>query len=144
MRIVLFALLLSAGCVAGAGYSMRDRVTAAAREYNDGVRWQKWEQAAAHIAKDTRIKFLERHQAYEDELEIADYELVAIDLDKSDKKRDRATARVDYTWTLKRQGLLQKTSTLQRWEEKEGGWMMEREERLRGAALPLFDEPAAN
>ena len=72
----MLALLLS-GCVAGAGYSTRDRVTAAAREYNDGVRWGKWEQAAAHIIKDDRMKFLERHQAYEDELEIADYELTA-------------------------------------------------------------------
>jgi len=141
MRIVCLALVL-AGC-AGSGYSTRDKITQAAREYNDGVRWQKWEQAASHIAKDERTRFLERHQAYEDELEIADYELVAIDIDKSDKKKDKATARIDYTWTLKRQGLLQKTSTLQRWEEGSDGWVMCSEERLRGAALPLFDEPSA-
>ncbi len=140
--LAVLAVLFLPGCVAGAGYSTRDRVTNAAREYNDGVRWSKWEQAASHIAKDERTHFLERHQALEDELEIADYEMVAIDIDKSDRKKDKATARIDYTWTLKRQGLVQKTSTIQKWEEKDGGWVMAREERVKGAPLTLFDEPA--
>jgi len=144
MRMVCLALAILAlpGCVAGAGYSTRDRVTNAAREYNDGVRWGRWEQAAQHVATDSRTHFLDRHKALEDDLEIADYELVAIDIDKSQKKY-KATARVDYTWTLKRVGLVQKTSTMQRWEERSEGWVMASEERLKGAPLTLFDEPQA-
>jgi hypothetical protein len=135
------AVLVLPGC-AGMGYSTRDRVTTAAREYNDGVRWGKWEQAASHIDKDDRAHFLERHVALEDELEIADYEMIALDIDKSDRKKEKITARLNYTWTLKRQGVVQKTTTLQRWEERDGGWIMAGEQRIHGAPLTLFDEPS--
>jgi hypothetical protein len=141
MRILPFLLLLS-GCIAGAGYSTRDRVTTAAREYNEGVRWAKLDQAAAHIPRDKRDQFLAQHQALEDELEIADMEVVAIDIDKSDKKKDKITARVDYTWTLKRVGLVEKTTTRQTWEEKDGAWVVAKEERVKGSPLALFEEPA--
>jgi hypothetical protein len=140
--LVAVAMLFSAGCIAGAGYSTRDRVTTAAREYNDGVRWGKYEQAALHVPKDKRDNFLERHKNFEDELEIADYELVAINIDKSDRKHEKITARVDYTWSLKRRGLVEKTTTEQVWEETDGEWLVAREERLKGAPLALFDEPA--
>jgi hypothetical protein len=142
MRFAVWAFaLLVPGCIAGAGYSTKDRVTSAAREYNDGVRWGKYEEAAAHIAKDRRDKFIERHKALEDELEIADYELVSIEIDKSDRKHEKVTARVDYTWTLKRVGLVEKTTTRQIWEEHDGDWLVAREERIKGSPLTLFDEP---
>jgi hypothetical protein len=130
-----------AGCIAGMGYTTRDRVTAAAREYNEGVRWGRLEQAAAHLERARRAGFVDRHKALEDELEIADYELVSLELDKSDKKLPRATARVEYTWSLKRRGLVEKTSTDQRWEERDGEWLLAAEVRVKGAPLSLFDEP---
>ena len=134
------ALTLS-GCIIGGGYSTRDKVTEAAREYNDGVRWGKYDQAAKHVLRDKRDAFVERHKALEDELEIADYELTQIDIDKS-KKPTKVTARVDYTWTLKRRGLVEKTTTEQQWEERDGEWVVAREERVKGAPLSLFDEPS--
>jgi hypothetical protein len=137
----LFVLVLP-GCLMGAGYSTKDRVTTAAREYNDGVRWGKYEQAAIHIAKGKRELFMEKHKNLEDELEIADYEMVALDIDRSDRKHDKITARVEYTWTLKRVGLVEKTTTRQTWEEHDGDWLMAKEERIKGSPLTLFDEPA--
>jgi hypothetical protein len=141
MRLVV-ALLVS-GCIAGAGYSTRDRVTLVAREYTDGVRWGKLEQASAHLPADKRHRFFDRLKAVEDELEIADYELISLDVDKHDKKMNRATARVDYTWALKSRGLIEKTSTEQLWEERDGDWVLAAETRVRGAPLSIFDEPAA-
>jgi hypothetical protein len=52
----------------------------------------------------------------------------------------RATVKVDWSWTLKRAGIVEKTTTRQSWEERSGGWVMVREERLRGAPLAIFDE----
>ena len=40
------SLVLCAGCLAGAGYSTRDRVVAPTREYNEGVRWGRIEDAS--------------------------------------------------------------------------------------------------
>jgi hypothetical protein len=130
------------GCIAGAGYSARDRVTLVAREYTEGVRWGKLDQASAHLPVDKRRRFFDRLKAVEDELEIADYEVTSLDLDKHDKKMTRAIARVDYTWALKSRGLVEKTSTEQTWEERDGEWVLAKETRVRGAPLSIFDEPA--
>lgn len=146
MRKLFFAAVLfvaESGCMVGMGYSARDKVTEAAREYNDGVRWGKYDQAAKHVAVDKRKSFLERHKALDEELEIADYEMTAIDVDKSNRKQYKSTARMEYTWTLKREGLIKKTTTQQYWEERDGDWVMAREERIKGAPLTLFDEPPA-
>jgi hypothetical protein len=132
---------LLGGCIIGAGYSTRDRATQAAREYNDDVRWGRYEQAGQHVAKEKRQSFVERHKALDEELEIADYEILHLEIDKSDRKLTKVTASVDYTWSLKRRGLVEKTSTKQFWEENDGDWVMVREERVKGAPLTLFDEP---
>src|SRR5262249_29902470 len=139
----LAALTLGAGCIAGGGYSTRDRVLAAAREYNEGVRWGRFEQAAAYLELGRRRGFVDRHQALEDELQFADYELVRLEVDRSDRKQPSATARVEYSWLLKRSGLLEKTSTDQRWEEHDGQWRLTSEVRVKGAPMSLFDEPPA-
>jgi hypothetical protein len=134
-----------AGCMVGMGYSARDKVTEAAREYNDGVRWGKYEQAAKHVASERRQQFVDRHKALDEELEIADYEMVSMgEIDKSDRKKYKSVANMDYTWTLRSQGLVKKTSTKQFWEEQDGGWVMTREERVKGAPLTLFEEPKAS
>lgn len=136
---VLAALaVLVTGCLMFDGYSAKDKVTTAAREYNDGVRWGQYELAAAHVAADRRQRFVDRHKALEDDLEIADYELTSIDIDP---KKTRATAHVEYTWTLKRVGLLEKTITNQVWELADGKWIVASETRVRGKPLSLFDEP---
>src|SRR5258706_997830 len=89
---VLAALaVLVTGCMLGDGYTARDKVTNAAREYNDGVRWGRYEIAAEHIAPERRQRFVERHKALEEELEIADYEMTGIEIDV---KKTRATAHV--------------------------------------------------
>ena len=138
----LVALLFSGCMMMGMGYSTKEKVTAAAQEYNDGVIWGKLEQASLHIKKEQRNRFWEKHKALEDDLEFADCEMVGLDIDKSDKKHDRATARMVYTWTLKTVGLLQKTNTEQKWEETNGDWIMVSETRTKGAPLTLFEEPA--
>jgi hypothetical protein len=136
----LFAMLWG-GCIAGMGYSTEDRVTQAARDYNEGVRWGRLEKAADFLNKESRDRFYERHKNVEDELEIADMEIVSLTVDKSDKKVTRAVANVEYTWTLKRVGLLEKTTTEQKWEERSHDWVLVSETRKKGSPLTIFDEP---
>jgi hypothetical protein len=134
-------MLLCAGCIAGMGYTTRDRATLAAREYNEGVRWGKLDQAGQYVPKAERERFFDRHKRLEDDLQIVDSEVIQLDVDKSDKKHDRATVRVEYTWTLRSTGLVEKTTTLQKWEEDHGDWTLRSETRTKGTPLTLFAEP---
>ena len=142
----LLGFVLCAGCIAGMGYTTRDRVTLAAREYNEGVRWGKLDQAGQYVRREERERFFDRHKRLEDELQFVDFEVTQLDVDKSDKKHDRATVRVEYTWTLRSTGLVEKTATLQKWEEDHGTWTIRSETRTKGSPLTLFAEPvkAAN
>jgi hypothetical protein len=140
MRFLPFLTILALpGCMAGMGYSTMDQVTNAAREYNNDVRWGRYDQAAKHVPSTDRQRFVERHSSLEEELEIADYELVNIEVDK---KKQTASARVDYSWSLKTRGIVEKTTTRQKWERRDMDWVLASEERVKGAPLVLFDEPA--
>jgi hypothetical protein len=134
--LVWFSFQLLPGCMTE-GYSMKDRVTEAARLYNEGVRWNKIEQAVGYLPKEDQRIFVDRMSALEDELEFGDSDMVELTLDK---KHDKATARMTYIWIMKRRGLLEKTTTEQTWVEKDGKWIMKREVRLRGSPLPLWKE----
>ena len=137
--LAFLASLLLPGCLAGMGYSTADQVLNAAREYNQDVRWGRYDQAADHIPKGDRERYVERRTALDDNLEIADFELVNIVIDK---KKSTAVARVEYTWTLKDQGIVKKTTTKQSWEKQGQAWVVAKETRVKGSPLVLFDEPA--
>jgi len=140
MRILLAAIALVplTACIAALGYSSMDQITTAAREYNEDVRWGRYDQAAKHVPSDTRQRFIDKHANLDDDLEIADFEMSSIELDK---KKQTATARIDYTWSLKTQGIVEKTTTKQKWERKDSEWILASEERVKGAPLVLFEEP---
>jgi hypothetical protein len=141
MRILAaaFALATLPGCMAGMGYSTADQVTNAAREYNQDVHWGRYDKAAEHIPREDRDRFVERHTALEDNLEIAEFELQNIEIDK---KKQTASVRLDYTWSLKTRGILEKTTTKQAWEKRDGQWIMAAETRVKGSPLVLFEEPS--
>jgi hypothetical protein len=143
MRVYASALLLLGltGCIAALGYSTMDQVTQAAREYNEDVRWGRFDKAAKHVPGDVRQRFIDKHSNLEDDLEIAEFEMTNIEVDK---KKQTATARIDYTWSLKTRGIVEKTTTKQKWERRDSDWVVAGEERVKGTPLVFFDEPAAH
>src|SRR4029078_800313 len=100
MRILLatLALLPLTACIGALGYSSLDQVATAAREYNEDVRWGRDDKAAKHVPTDIRQRFIDKHANLEEDLEIADFEMSGLELDK---KKQTATTRVDYTRTPK-------------------------------------------
>ena len=142
MRVYLasVALAILTGCIGAMEYSSLDQVTIAAREYNQDVRWGRFDSAAKHVPVDTRDRFIAKHANLEDDLEIADFEMAGIEVDKTKKS---ATARIEYTWSLKTRGIVEKTTTKQRWERRDSEWVLASEERVKGAPLVFFDEPKA-
>lgn len=120
------------------GYSTVDQVTTAVQEYNNDVRWARYDQASEKVPKERREHFVEQRTALEDDWQLVDFEVVNIVIDK---KKDTAAVRVEYSWALKSRGIVEKTTTKQQWEKKDSAWMMEKETRVKGAPLVLFDEP---
>lgn len=141
MRVYASSLALVAltGCIGAMEYSSLDQVTIAAREYNQDVRWGRYDKAAKHVPVDTRQRFIDKHANLEEELDIEDFEMSGIEVDKTKKT---ATARVEYTWSLKTRGIVEKTTTRQKWERRDGEWVLASEERVKGSPLVFFDEPA--
>jgi hypothetical protein len=136
--VACFALVGLTACIGAMEYSSLDQVTIAAREYNQDVRWGRYDKAAKHVPVDTRQRFIDKHTNLEEDLEIDDFEMSGIEVDKTKKT---ATARVEYTWSLKTRGIVEKTTTKQKWERHDGEWIVAGEERVKGTPLVLFDEP---
>jgi hypothetical protein len=140
MRILLatLALVPLTACIGALGFSTLDQLATAAREYNEDVRWGRYDKAAKHVPLDTRQRFIDKHSNLDEDLEIADFEMSGLEVDK---KKQTATARVDYTWSLKTRGIVEKTTTTQKWEKKDSEWIICSEERVKGSPLVFFDEP---
>src|SRR4051794_32529262 len=104
MRLLALAALL-AGC-AGTLVPRRDELKLAVMEFNDGVRWDKPESSAAHLPLERRGPFAERASRLADELEVMDYDVQRIELDRD---KDTAEVRVEISWSMKRRGIVERT-----------------------------------
>ncbi len=136
MRPFALALLL-AGCAGG--FSDRERLVDAVRDFNNGVRWGRGDVAGTRMVPEEVKRFADREAALADEVEFADYDVTQIDFDQSHEK---ATVRVEVAWSAKRRGLLERTTVAQSWERRRGEWLLAKQTRVKGARLPLYDEPS--
>jgi hypothetical protein len=139
-RLGLWAalLLVAVGPGCGAGTRGPEPLANAVRLYNDGVRWERFDQAAQKRPFAQRDDFLdERDQVHED-LRIHDYEVVRV---RYGPQRLRARVHVKYSWYLNSRGVVRETHAVQRWEQQESLWIVTGETRLRGAPMPGLPEP---
>lgn len=129
------AVASSSGCL-GAMTSQKDDLQQAIREFNDGIRWGMAEKSASHLPVDKRLKFAEKWVSLEEELEVLDYEIQRVEWGSS---RSAADVRVDVTWSMKRRGIVEKTTVAQHWEQTSGTWLVTTQKRLRGTALSILE-----
>jgi hypothetical protein len=118
-------------CLAGA--SSRDRLMEALSDYNDAVRWGQIRAATGYLRPEARDAFVARQVGARADLQMADYELVQIDM--SDDKR-AAKVVVEVTWMLRSDGLMRQSALEQQWEEHDGRWSLVRERGAGGAPMP--------
>jgi len=133
--VVVVGLAAGCGARANKGTNLIDDIHA----YNDGVRWRQYPKAAAHIHPKERNAFIAELSAMEDELKIADWELVHVEYAGQDN--DSATAQVRYTWLLDSRGIVHTTNTVQTWRRFGKQWLVVDEERVRGEPMPGIKEP---
>jgi hypothetical protein len=135
-RAALILLVLGAGCRTPA--QKREEFGNAVRMYNEGVRWQRFDHAAAYIPSAERGDFIDERVDLEKELRIDDFEILRSDLEGSGH---RAKVRVRYTWHMDREGIVHETSASQSWELRGQRWLMVEERRVRGPSMPGLVDP---
>jgi len=103
------------------------------QRFQEGLRWQRFEDAAAHVPPDERESFLDEHDKLSKELRIDDYEVIRVHFAAS---HDEAMVQVKYTWHLDNEGIVKETVTDQRWELRGLAWFMTEEHWKRGDDMP--------
>ncbi len=101
--------------------------------YNEGVRWQRFQQAASRLPIEDRDDFLDRRDQLHEDLKIHHYEVIRV---RYGPKQLRARVQVKYTWFLESRGVVHETHAVQRWQRDDSFWVMIGEHWLRGEPMP--------
>jgi hypothetical protein len=136
MKRILLVVVALAGCGALAP-KPAENLTDSVRNYNDGVRWERFAVAAIHVPPKQRAQFVDECDERANDLKITDYEVVKVDR----KTSDEARVQVKLSWYKNSEGTLHETHALQTWERKGRDWLIVDEARLRGPEMPGLPEP---
>lgn len=138
MKWRLIMVLISAACGSIAPHQV-DPLDDAIRSYNDGVRWGRYELAAAYIAPKERAQFVDDADERSKDLHITQFEVVQVE-----RRGSRAAnAHVKVEWYKESEGTLRETHARQTWEKHGRAWLMVHETRVRGHEMPGLPEPSA-
>ena len=136
MKLAIIVVL--AGCGANA-LQNTETLTESVREYNEGVRWGRYANAALHVPPADRSQFIDDWDQRSKDLRITDYEVINM-VPKGDREA-RVTVKVE--WYLDREGTVRETRAIQSWERHGKLWLMVDESRLKGDEMPGLPEPLA-
>lgn len=137
--LLLGALALAFSC-ATPGQNRREALVKTAREYNDGLRWRRYQDVTPHLAADEAQAFLARSAALGDDLQMADQEVSSIRFDDDGL---RAAVTVQFTWYNQRRALVRTTIVAEDWRYNDGRWICAAQRRVSGDRFPLVPEPIA-
>lgn len=132
MRAIWFVVL--AGC---ASAKQGDTLADSVRQYNDGVRWERFPVAAVHVPPKERSSFIEEADERAHDIKITEYDVLRIE-----QSSDRAAkVAIKMSWYSEAEGLLRETQSLQSWEKHGKTWWMVDEARVKGHEMPGLTEP---
>jgi hypothetical protein len=132
MRAFWFVLLT--GC---ASMKAGDTLAESVRQYNDGVRWERFAVAAVHVPPRERSTFVDDADERAKDLRITDYEVIKVDA----KDAKEATVQIKLSWYRESEGKLRETQAVQTWEKHGKTWWMVDEARIKGHEMPGLQEP---
>ena len=134
MRAALMAILML-GCGAASLHSEPD-LSESIRQFNDGVRWERFAAAASAIPPRERAQFVDDMDERAGDLKVTDYEVVKVD----PRGEREARVQVKLSWYKASEGTVHETHAIQTWERHGKAWWMVDEMRLRGAQMPGLPE----
>jgi hypothetical protein len=130
-----YALLLPFLLVACAnqGAKHTENLLDASRGYEEGLRWGRYEDAAARRLPPDREAFLDDRDALAENLRIDDYEVIRVHVDHT---HAHAHLTVKYTWHLDDEGVVRETVVEEDWVRKGADWFVEHDSKKRGDDMP--------
>ncbi|MGA7743466.1 MAG: hypothetical protein ABSF35_08720 [Polyangia bacterium] len=138
IRLALLGLAL-AGCLSATQRREEDLIQNA-RMAADDLRWARWDQLGSSMPAEEKRLFLERVDLVGSDLVMCDYEVKNIHFDTGSSV---ATVTVAIEWYGKSDPSLHNATLEQRWENRNGRWMIVKQRRSHGDRFPLVTEPVA-
>lgn len=128
----LAALLVIASC-AQSGAKKTEDLVGDVRDFQEGLRWRNYDQAADHVVAPQRARFLDAHDDIDADLRIDDYEVMRVTVTG---EHTEALVRVKYTWHRDSVGTVYETIVDQKWERQGKVWRIIGAEHRQGETLP--------
>ena len=138
LRVALLGLAL-AGCFS-ASQKREDDLIRDARMFNDDLRWARWDQMASSMLAEEKRLFLARVELVGSDLVMCDFEVKNVHFETGSSV---AMVTVYLEWYLKADPSVRHATLEQRWESREGRWIMIKQRRSHGDRFPLVNEPVA-
>jgi hypothetical protein len=113
-----------------------DTLAESVQAYNEGVRWERYNMAAAHVPPAERAEFIDDSDERSKDLRITDYEVIRME----QRSNNAAQVQIKMSWYLDSQQKLRETSAVQNWERHGKTWWVVDETRLRGDEMPGLRE----
>lgn len=136
--LALVALVATGAACITPAQNRKDALIRVVHEYNDGLRWKRYDRVTPHLATDQAYRFLKTTNALGDDYQMADEEVVVIEPVGDDGLRAAVT--VNFAWYNQRRALLQKAVVLEDWRFRDGRWLCDGQRRVQGDGFPLFSE----
>lgn len=137
--LILGLLALAFSCATPAE-NRRDALLRISREYNEGLRWRRYQDVTPHLATEEAERFLARTGTLGDDFQMADEEMSSIRFEDDGR---RAAVTVQFTWYQQRRALVRTTVVAQDWRFQDGRWVCTAQRRISGDRFPLVPEPLA-
>ena len=136
---LLLLTALAGGCLAPS-QRREEGLTKAAVEYNNELRWGRYEHMDRFLSKDESAALIVRGRDLGDDFGIAENELALVQIAPGAEK---ATVVTEVAWYSQRRALLNKSTIEQHWQWSDGRWLLADQRRIHGARFPLVPEPLA-
>jgi hypothetical protein len=134
--LVLSVAILGAACNAG---QQKDSLRDIVEYFHANLCWQRYGEVASNLPARNRQKFLDNARKLQDEVAVADYEVVQVAAHEGSKILVRAV----FDWESKGTGTVHKTELAELWQKVGSQWLMVDSKVLNGQQIPLLVDARA-
>jgi hypothetical protein len=117
------------GCMLAGNTSSAKKITDSVQNLNDQARWGRIGDAALLVEPGYRDAFVNAHQGWGSEIQLADSEIVHVQIAPD---AEHASAIVTYSWYAMDNMTLHETTIRQRWSAHSGGYALTSEAVVKG------------
>lgn len=140
MRAWTWVLVVGLGGCFMANTSPAKKITDSVQDLNEQARWGRIGDAALLVEPGYRDAFLNAHQGWGSDIQLADTEIVHVQIAPD---AEHASAIVTYSWYAMDSMTLRETTIRQRWSAHSGGYALTSEAVVKGDAR-LLSATASN